>query len=186
MFRKWFNDFTGKITKQLSQSNLLVDFFNEKINIITINCGNSSNSNNLSYEVLKAFFDLFSKMNQVKGKLEEVTVKIELAAYHNLLNDSAMDEKYYMIECAPKELDGIESFWRLILTIDSEILAEEIVNFIVPFYTKPIYNRHNRISDFHEYQNQFLDNCQILISDILSEENWQENLPSVKKIRRIF
>lgn len=125
-------------------------------------------------------------MNQVKGKLEEVSVKTETNNYTNLLNDTTTEEKYYRALCSPEELDGIGSFWRLVLDIDIEYLAKELVEFIVPLYVKPIFNRGNKLLEYRQYQQQFVEKCDRALQELISNPSWQSDKLSLQKIGRVL
>jgi len=106
MFRKWFSDFTEKIKSHLRNSNILEDFFNEKIDMIVKKSVKLRN-----YGLLKTFIELFSKMNQVKNKLVEVTVETDSGSYNNFVNGVSSEEKFYRLMCKPVDLAGIKCFW---------------------------------------------------------------------------
>ena len=179
LFRKWFTDFTDKINKSLESQNILGEFFNEKI--VYVRTQEKSQKN---FGILKTFFELFYKLNQVQGRLDEVVVKLENNYYQNFLNDQNTEEKYYKLKVSPHELEGIEAFWRLILEVDSEPLAQELINFLVPLYIRPAVNTNTKLTQFRVYQKEFVEKCQILLFECFQNPT---STPEVQKhTKRLF
>ena len=181
MFRKWFSDFTEKTKYHLKNSNILEDFFNEKIEMIIQKSVKLRN-----YALLRTFIELFAKMNQVKGRLNEVTIETDSANYNSFVNGVSSEEKFFRLMCKPAELAGIKCFWEMILNIESDYLSQELINFLVLLYTKPVYNLDRNLSDFQEYQREFIDKCEAYINNITKCENWEQNLLYLQHVRRVL
>jgi len=72
----------------------------------------------------------------------------------------------------------------MIFNIESDYLAQELINFLVLLYTKPVYNHDRKLSDFQDYQREFIDKCENFISEITQVENWDENPLYKQQVRR--
>jgi len=75
------------------------------------------------------------------------------------------------------------------LNIDSDLLALEIADFIVPLYVKPTRSTKEYISDYKNNYNDFLKKCQSYIVDYCSGDNpleWQSNRETCTKLKRVL
>lgn len=138
--------------------------------------------------LLKIFFEIFNKMNQVKGFTEEVTVTTEVfkKVAISYSSDDVFQEKFARLTVSPENLLGMTTLWNLFLSIDSDFIAEELLDFIIPFYVKPLLDKQKKISEFRQFQREFLEKCENKVSEITSAEKWGQDDTTCTILRRIL
>ena len=162
-FRKWFTKyFTSGSSKEVITLEFRRNFFYEKIQYL-----NLGNMNLSKQELLMIFSEIFIRINHLVGNLNEKVVRLVEQTSYTLSSPTIKEEKkIYYSSINPEELIGMEALWDIAITTDDLLLAEELIDFIVTFYTIPEYSDSNTdLPKFSEFAKIYLEKCEKIITE---------------------
>ena len=153
-FKKWFMGIVKEETQKGLSRDILLEFFNSKIQIL-MNPPAAFNKK----DILTIFSGLFVKLNLLSGKLNSITVKLE--EEHSYTTDTRL-----LVTVNPEELDGMSALWDVALNSKDEIIVNDVILLISNQYVRPELEKVPRDDNYGEYMKVFLDKVTKLFLDI--------------------
>jgi ubiquitin carboxyl-terminal hydrolase 34 len=178
LFKKWFVKFSGKEGEEFVDSEVLQEFFFDKIKMLYDGKPEAS-------ELLKTFLEIFYRINLLNKNIRETTLYYE-GSVSSVMSDSSK-QIVYEIESSPEFLAGIQALWELIEHTKDENISNELIEYITKLYVRQEGDKSG--TGFKKYQGfmeSFVNRIAYLYDKYTKEENWSTNPDSIRVLKRLL